>query len=107
MAINFLEARHMAEPVTGGSVRLTVTGLDALDGFRARAAQLKDKKLRTALQAVVSHREALVEGLVPPPGAWRGARPYLAQTQRLLANPTAALPWHPMVLHRGGWPDGA
>ncbi len=21
--------------------------------------------------------------------------------------PVAALPWHPMVLHRGGWPDGS
>ena len=25
----------------------------------------------------------------------------------ILADPIAALPHHPMVLHRGGWPDGA
>ena len=107
MAVNFLKARQMAEPVPGGSVRLTATGLDALDGYRQRAAHAKDKHLRAALQAVVSQREALAEGLLPPTGVWRGARPYLAQTQRLLADPTANLPWHPMVLHRGGWPDGA
>ena len=30
-----------------------------------------------------------------------------AQTERALAEPTAALPWHSMVLHQGGWPDGS
>jgi hypothetical protein len=107
MAIGFLERRHLAEPQAGGSVRLTATGLDALDGFWARAAHVEHEALREALAAVVSRSETLAEGLVPPPGCWRGERPYSAQTQRLLANPTAALPWHPMVLHRGGWPDGS
>jgi len=51
-------------------------------------------------------RARLAEGLSPPEGCWRAEKPYLAQTQRVLADPTAALPWHPMVLHRGGWPDG-
>ncbi len=32
---------------------------------------------------------------------------YVAQTRRPIADPTGALPWHPMVLHRGGWPDGS
>lgn len=67
----------------------------------------EDQALRAALEAVVSRREALAEGLVPPPGTWRGDKPYLAQTQRVLADPAGALPWHPMVLHRGGWPDGS
>ncbi len=107
MAIGFLERRHLAEPQAGSSVRLTATGSDALDGFWARAAHVEHEALRAALAAVVSRSEALAEGLVPPPGCWRGERPYSAQTQRLLANPTAALPWHPMVLHRGGWPDGS
>jgi hypothetical protein len=106
MAVNFLRRRHLAEAVPGGSVKLTNLGLDALDGFRARAARAKDATLQASLVAVVSQRQALAEGLVPPPGCWRGQKPYSAQTQRLLADPTAALPWHPMVLHRGGWPDG-
>jgi hypothetical protein len=60
-----------------------------------------------ALETIVSQREALAEDLHPPDGGWRAAKPYLAHTQRVLTDPTAALPWHPMVLHRGGWPDGA
>ena len=63
--------------------------------------------LRAALQAVVSQRDAMAQGLEPPEGCWRSQPPYLAQTKRLLADPTKALPWQPMVLHRGGWPDGS
>jgi hypothetical protein len=59
------------------------------------------------LENVVKQREALSAGLVPPPGCWRGEKPFLAQTERVLANPTAALSRHPFVLHRGGWPDGS
>jgi hypothetical protein len=36
---------------------------------------------------------------------WVPKTSFGAQTQRLLANPIDALPWHPMVLHRGGRPD--
>jgi hypothetical protein len=61
--------------------------------------------LSGALEAVVAQRDALSAGLDPPEGCWRGDKPYLTQTQRLLADPTGALPWQPMVLHRGGWPD--
>jgi hypothetical protein len=107
MAIGFLERRHLAEAQPGGSVRLTATGLDALDGFWARAGHVEHETLRGALTAVVSQHSALADGLVPPAGCWRSERPHLAQTQRLLANPAAALPWQPMVLHRGGWPDGS
>lgn len=38
----------------------------------------------------------LFAGLQPPPGGWR-ARVRAPQT----------LPWYPMVLHRGGYPDGS
>ncbi len=107
MGINYLGRRHLAELVPGGSVRLSDAGLDALDGFRARAAGVKDRALQAALLAIVSQRQALAAGFVPPAGCWRGQKPYLAQTQRLLADPWAALPWQPMVLHRGGWPDGS
>jgi hypothetical protein len=107
MAINFLKRRHMAEPVSGGAMRLTNLGLDALDGYWARASLSTHEELRGPLTAVLSQPEALAEGLVPPPGCWRGEKPYLAQTNRVLAAPTASLPWHPTVLHRGGWPDGS
>jgi hypothetical protein len=97
----------LAEPVPGGSIKLTHLGLDALDGFWVRAARPKDKKLRASLETLLAQRESVAAGLVPPDGCWRGEKPYLAQTRRLMADPTGALPWQPMVLHRGGWPDGS
>jgi len=51
---------------------------------------------------------AFAQGLVPRlGGGWRGRAPYLAQTERILRDPVGALPHHPLVLHRGGYPDGA
>jgi hypothetical protein len=41
------------------------------------------------------------------PGGWRARNPYLRQTTAVLDDPGAALPHYPMVLHRGGWPDGS
>jgi len=107
MSVGFLKRRHLAEPVAGGSIKLTHLGLDALDGFRVRAARLKDSALRGALARLLARQEAVAAGLVPPDGCWRGEKPYLARTRRIMAGPTGALPWHPMVLHRGGWPDGS
>lgn len=107
MATGFLERRGLAESGLQRSITLTAAGRAALGDYRARATAGEDQVLRAALDAVVSRREALAEGLVPPPGGWRGEKPYLAQTRRVLADPAAALPWQPMVLHRGGWPDGS
>jgi hypothetical protein len=107
MATGYLGRKGLAEIGPQRSVTLTAAGRDALGDYRARAMAREDQALRAALEAVVSRREALAEGLVPPPGCWRGERPYLTQTKRVLADPAAALPWHPMVLHRGGWPDGS
>jgi hypothetical protein len=107
MATRFLERRGLAESGPQRSITLTAAGRAALGDYRARATAGEDPVLRAALEPVVSRREALAEGLVPPPGGWRGEKPYLAQTRRVLADPAAALPWQPMVLHRGGWPDGS
>jgi hypothetical protein len=107
MATRFLERRGLAESGPQRSITLTAAGRAALVDYRARATAGEDPVLRAALEPVVSRREALAEGLVPPPGGWRGEKPYLAQTRRVLADPAAALPWQPMVLHRGGWPDGS
>jgi len=107
MATGYLERHGLAQSGPQRSITLTAAGRAALGDYRARATSGEDEALRAALEAVVSRREALAEGLVPPPGGWRGEKPYLAQTRRMLADPAAALPWHPMVLHRGGWPDGS
>lgn len=62
--------------------------------------------LRGALEAVVTD-DFLRPCVVPPDGAWRSTGRYKKVTAAFVENPTAALPQHPMVLHRGGWPDGS
>ena len=107
MATKYLERKGLAEIQPDRSITLTAAGRDALSDYRERAARPRNKALRASLNAILSEREVLASGLVPPPGGWRGGKPYFAQTQRVLADPTRALPWCPMVLHRGGWPDGS
>lgn len=107
MATGFMERGRLAEIQAERSIRLTPRGLEALADYRERAACVEDEALLASLEEIVSRRDAFAVGLVPPDGCWRGQRPYVAQTQRVIADPTAALPWQPMVLHRGGWPDGS
>ncbi|HTZ23630.1 MAG TPA: hypothetical protein VMC83_06535 [Streptosporangiaceae bacterium] len=107
MGTGFLSRGKLAEIRPGRLITLTARGHAALEDYRVRAARITDPRLRAGLEAVVSQRDALAEGLRPPERGWRAAKPYLAQTQRMLADPAAALPWQPAVLHRGGWPDGA
>jgi hypothetical protein len=107
MAAGYLQRRRLAVRAPDHTIRLTPDGIDALESYRHRAARPTSTDLRGALEAVLVQSDALAAGLVPPEGSWRAEGPYLAQTQRLLADPTGALPWQPMVLHRGGWPDGS
>ena len=107
MAVGYLQRSGLAVAAPGRSVALTSGGLDALSDYRIRAGRLIDQELRAALTAILVQTEALSAGMIPPAGGWRGERPYRTQTERILADPTRALPWHPMVLHRGGWPDGS
>ena len=71
---------------------------------RHRAAVVA--RLRDALESILGH-PSLTEGLTPHPDGWRRHKRYAKQTDMLLADPRAALPHHPMVLHRGGFPDGS
>jgi DNA-binding MarR family transcriptional regulator len=59
------------------------------------------------LFAETGGQQRIAAGLVPYPGGWRAHPPYLSQTEALLADPAAALPYYPMVSHRGGFPDGS
>lgn len=108
MAVGFLVRRGFAVLHPGRVVEMTPAGERVLGEYRSRAAEpVGDDSLRSLLGRVLSQPAALAEGLEPPPGCWRGGPPYLAQTRRLMADPAQALPRHPMVLHRGGWPDGS
>jgi hypothetical protein len=101
----------------GRVVGLTARGVRARERGAARIAGVeaawRDRfgapavdRLRGALGAV-RDAPAFADGLEPAPMCWRARPPWVAQTDRLLADPRAALPRHPLVLHRGGFPDGA
>lgn len=107
MAANYAVRQGLAEGNAERALALTDSGRAAFDDYTARVARADDEHLRAALTALLEQRNALSAGFIPPPGCWRGAKPYLAQTERLIADPISALPRHPMILHRGGWPDGA
>ncbi len=108
MAVGFLARRDLAVVGRDRSASLTAHGAAALADHRCHLANPADHGgLQAALAAVLAQPDALCVGLEPPPRCWRAQRPYLAQTRRLQADPVAALPRHPMVLHRGGWPDGS
>lgn len=117
MAVTLLQSADCVE--VGGEpklVRLTSKGSGAKQGYEVRRAELNERWRQTyhgvdgltaAVEVLVARPQALVEGLQPPPGAWRGAKAYRYQTEAVLADPFGALPHHPMVLHRGGYPDGS
>jgi DNA-binding MarR family transcriptional regulator len=106
----------------GKLIRLTPRGRSAQDDYirlldateqrwRQRFGPGPIGTLRRSLLSVIGQRDGgrprLSQGLRPYPGGWRASKPYLRQTTAVLDDPGAALPHYPMVLHRGGWPDGS
>lgn len=124
VAINFLKKNGL---VTVGTdklklVRLTAKGRKACDEYGARLSRIEKRwvksfgaktiqALREALESMGEQtkkgKPPLALGLEPAPGAWRTVKPYVEQTEAILRDPREALPHYPMVLHRGGFPDGA
>ena len=114
-AVGFLKRNGYAvvEPESK-VVRLTKEGL-AERAQHTRIAKAVEQRWRKRLgddfdrlaQALVTGRQ-LALGLQPYPDGWRASRnPYRARTEAVLADPASALPQYPMVLHRGGYPDGS
>jgi DNA-binding MarR family transcriptional regulator len=97
-----------APPSRAKALELTPEGRHARAEYRRLMAALEERwvgrfgaepirELRASLEAVtVSDGTPLLAGLEPPPGGWRAELPR-AET----------LPHFPMVLHRGGFPDGS
>lgn len=106
MALGILERGKLGEvgPDPKGSrykvARLNALGVRLRDGHAALLREVdaawasRTETVRELLTALVADGR-LRAGLTPPPGTWRAALP--PQT----------LPHYPMVLHRGGFPDGA
>ena len=121
MALGYLaKAGHVVREgstAANARVRLTPSGRTARARLPAVHAQIETEwderfgataveRLLTSLGAVLEHAN-LSEGLRPPPDGWRASKPYCARTDALLEDPRTTLPHYPLVLHRGGWPDGS
>jgi hypothetical protein len=102
MTVGYLEThRHVAaEPAAGRGqqVRLTEKGLAAQQATPELLAAIEERlpvgDLRSALAGFGA--DELAKGLVPYPDGWRAA-----------VKAPGILPHYPMVLHRGGFPDGS
>lgn len=111
MTVGYLEKRHLAvvEPDPTGSrfnvVRLTTRGReiketsDQLLGIIEKRWQSRFGKdtvlrLRKSLEYLIS--SSLLVGLEPYPDGWRAS-----------VRKPDTLPYFPMILHRGGFPDGS
>ena len=112
MATTFL-AKHGYVTVEEKVIRLTAIGSEAqthavrLHGeIGTRWDTRAGTRLGAALAGLLERKDLVELGLRPDAGGWRGSKPYLAQTEAMLEDPTRMLPHYPMVLHRGGWPDG-
>ena len=106
----------------GKVIRLTPAGLKARQACLQRLeltesrwrerfgdeamAGLRESLLKF-LKKSEDHRSLLAKALVPYPDGWRARRPYLTQTTAFVDDPVRSLPHQPMVLHRGGYPDGS
>jgi hypothetical protein len=98
-------------PASKRTVRLTAAGEVLRADERCAHSECEGRwqeaeRLRTAVSGVLDHPN-LAAGLVPPAEGWRASTPYARQTESVVADPRGRLPRHPMVLHRGGWPDGS
>jgi hypothetical protein len=97
----------------GRDVQERMTDLhDAVeDDWRAQFGRDELSRLRSSLQTLLERRDLdgllLSQGLQPQPGGWRASKPYLERTRAMIEDPRAYLPHYPMVLQRGGWPDGS
>ena len=116
MALTFLTKNGFVT-VDERRVRLTSKGRTARRARPGRHRDVEEQwlerfgagdvgRLRAALERVLDDSR-FAEGLRPHPDGWRSTKRYLAHTEAMLADPSRALPAYPMVLHRGGWPDGS
>ncbi len=79
--------------------------------WQERSGKQALSALQESLKALIHQKDgeqaALSEGLIPYPDGWRARKPYESRTLAFINDPAGALPHFPMVLHRGGYPDGS
>jgi hypothetical protein len=113
----FMVARGLAG-IDGQSKRIALTarGIGArreyVDRLRIVEDQWRQQFGESAIAALKSTSERILDqrlspGLRPYPDGWRSRGPYAARTAAMLDNPREFLPHHPVISHRGGYPDGS
>ncbi len=107
-ALGILQKKHVAvleaDSTSRGKIaRLTSRGREAQDAYRRLVGAIEERWNSRFGEDVAELRDVLTRlagglflGLEPYPDGWRASVP----------NP-AVLPHYPMVLHRGGFPDGS
>jgi DNA-binding MarR family transcriptional regulator len=114
---DYATVEHHPDGARGKWVRLTSKGRDAQLAHSSDLATTENawgsrlgsdalRNARLALERVVGHPQ-FGECFAITAEGWRGKKPYLTQTRAFISRPQESLPHHPMVLHRGGWPDGS
>jgi DNA-binding MarR family transcriptional regulator len=123
-AVNFLKKNKFVVQGTDKAkmLRLTPKGKKARSAAGRTLANIEKgwaksfgaktvSTLRESLEGLAgpgkSGRSRLADAIEPPEQGWRWDKRYRDFTEAFLADPRAALPHHPMVLHRGGFPDGS
>lgn len=122
MALRFLTKTGIVAVDSRKLVALTPKGLGAKGEALRLHAKVEEawsdafgaeevRRLRATLHAVLEQRDGdrarLALGLRPNPEGWRASARYARQTAAVLDDPLGRLPHYPMVLPRGGWPDGS
>jgi hypothetical protein len=92
-------------------VRLTARGIEVGETYRRMVAAIEDRWVsRFDPEKIRRLREALEElagdGTAPHSPLFEGLEPYRGNWRASVRKP-ATLPHYPMVLHRGGYPDGS
>lgn len=119
--LGWLEKNGYASVTAEGKTKIarpTAKGRDAQEAYARIAADVERNlagrygdDLRRSLETLVTKRDGdrllFAEGLAPDPASWRAHKRYARLTEAFVADPSAALPRYPMVLHRGGYPDGS
>lgn len=96
MAVGFLEKREFAKLASEGRTRV-ITLTDKGVAAREKYLQLTNESELPGVRHLLEQMQPrLFEGLEPYPDGWRAKVPR-----------PSTLPHFPMVLHRGGYPDGS
>jgi methyltransferase (TIGR00027 family) len=104
-----LAAEEPDPAATRGKVaRLAPRGLDAQRLYLERLETVEDRwRKHFSLDALRQSLEALALGTDgQPPPLFQALQPY-PDNWRASVRPPRTLPYYPMVLHRGGYPDGS